>query len=290
MSRSRTSLAGLLLAPLPALSVGLVVMSRAGVPAGLWLRNLAAALVGVLLVAAASRRPAAASGASLLPWLCASGLALLGATLMAPGVAGVHRWLGSGPLEVHVGAVLLPSLLVFLTHLAWAPTVAVAGLTLTVLLLQPDAAQATSFAAGWGVWAAMRRGRAAAAPVATAVMLAGATWLRHDPLEPVAYVEGIVGLAAGQGAILGAASLFALALLPVPFLLSARHPAGTALAVYMAGTVVAAWLGDYPVPVLGYGVSPILGYYLAVVALRRGVNGDSPSASAAGQQRWPPSG
>jgi hypothetical protein len=189
--------------------------------------------------------------------------------------------LGLGPLEVHVGAVLLPSLLVFLTYLAWAPTVAVAALTLTVLLLQPDAAQAASFAAGWGVWAGMRRGRAAAAPIAAAVILAGATWLRHDPLEPVAYVEGIVGVAAGQGAILGAASLFALALLPVPFLLNPKHQVGKALAVYMAGTLVAAWLGNYPVPVLGYGVSPILGYYLAVVALRRGGNGDSQSALAA---------
>jgi len=279
LSRSRISLVGLLLAPLPALIIGLVVMSRAGVPAGTWLRNLAATLVGVLAVVAASRRGSRSSPWATLPrWVFAVGLALLGATLMAPGVAGVHRWLGLGPLEVHVGAVLLPWLLVFLTDLDWKPSVVVAVLILTVLLLQPDAAQAASFAAGWGVWAGMRRGRAAAAPIAAAVILAGATWLRHDPLEPVAYVEGIVGVAAGQGAILGVASLFALALLPAPFLLNPKHQVGTAMAVYMAGTLVAAWLGDYPVPVLGYGVSPILGYYLAVVALRRSGNGDSQSA------------
>jgi cell division protein FtsW (lipid II flippase) len=268
------------MAPLPALTIGLVVMSRAGVPAGIWLRNVAATLVGVLVVVAALRYRSSSSRA-LPRWLCALGLALLGVTLMTPGVAGVHRWVGLGPLDVHVGAVVLPSLLVFLTDLDWALTVPVAALTMTVLLLQPDAAQASSFAAGWGVWAGMKRGRTAAAPITAAVIFAGATWLRNDPLQPVAYVEGIVGVAASQGAILGVASLLALALLPIPFFLNPKHQAGTALAVYTAGTIVAAWLGNYPVPVLGYGVSPILGYYLAVVALRRSGDRDSQSALAA---------
>jgi hypothetical protein len=269
------------MAPLPALTIGLVVMSRAGVPAEIWLRNVAAALVGVLLVVAALRYRSPSSSRALPRWLFAPGLALLGVTLMAPGVAGVHRWVGLGPLDVHVGAVILPSLLVLLTDLDWALTVPVAALTMTVLLLQPDAAQASSFAAGWGVWAGMKRGRTTAAPITAAVILAGATWLRRDPLQPVAYVEGIVGVAASQGAILGMASLLALALLPIPFLLNPKHQAGTALAVYTAGTIVAAWLGNYPVPVLGYGVSPILGYYLGVVALRRSGDTDSQSALAA---------
>jgi hypothetical protein len=194
---------------------------------------------------------------------------------MAPGVEGVHRWLGLGPVKIHVGAVLLPSLLVFLTDLDWAPSVAVAFLTLTVLLLQPDAAQAASFGAGWGVWIVMRRGRGAAAPIAATVILAGAAWLRHDPLEPVAYVEGIVGVAIGQGALWGATSLCALALLPVPFLFDREHRAGAALAAYMTAAVLAAWFGDYPVPVLGYGVSPVLGYYLAVAALQVSGIGDA---------------
>ena len=168
------SLVGLLLAPLPALIIGIVVMSRAGVPAGIWLRNLAATLVGVLMVVAAPRHRSPSSSWALPRWLFALGLALLGVTLMAPGVAGVHRWVGLGPLDVHVGAVLLPSLLVFLTDLDWALAVAVAAVTLTVLLLQPDAAQAASFAAGWGVWAGMKRGRMAAAPITAAVILAGA--------------------------------------------------------------------------------------------------------------------
>lgn len=274
------SLVGLLLAPLPGLIIGLVVMSRAGVPEAIWLRNVAAAVMGVLMVMAGIRHRSASSTGALPRWPFALGLAVLGLTLMTPGVSGVHRWVGLGPLDVHVGAVLLPSLLVLLTDLDWALTVPLAALTLTLLLLQPDAAQATSFAAGWGVWAGMKHGRIAGAPITAAVMLAGATWLRHDPLEPVAHAEGIVGVAISQGTIVGASSLVALALLPVPFLLSPNHRAGTALAVYMVGTIVAAGIGNYPVPVVGCGVSPILGYYLAVVALRRTGARDCQAASA----------
>ena len=261
---------GVLMAPIPALTIGLVVMSRAGVPAAIWSRNLAAAAVGVLLVMAASGR--GAPGSVLRRWLVGLGLTLLGATLIAPGVEGVHRWVGLGPLEIHVGAVLLPWLLVLLSQMAWASGVSVGLLTLGILVLQPDGAQAAAFAGGWAVWLAMRYGRAAAWPLTVAALPAGAAWLRHDPLEPVTYVEGIVGVAAEQGAIWTAMSLFALALLPLPFLLAPERRVGVALAVYMTGTLMAAWLGDYPVPVLGYGVSPILGYALAGLASTRTVD------------------
>jgi hypothetical protein len=264
------------------LAIGIVVMFRSGVSAETWIRNLAATGLGVLMVLVAlGRRIPSGSETFLLRWLIAVGVGLLGATLMGPDVAGVHRWLGLGPQEIHVGAVLLPSLLVFLTDLEWTPAVAVALLTLTVLLLQPDAAQAASFAAGWGVWMAMTRGRKAAVPVAAAVILGGATWLRHDPLEPVPHVEGIVGVAAGLGTMWRATSLGALTLLPIPFLLDPKRHVGTALAVYMTGTLVAAWLGHYPIPVLGYGVSPIFGYYLAIVALSFSGNWGPQSALAA---------
>ena len=278
MFRSRMSLFAFLWAPVPALIIGLAVMSRAGVPAGIWIRNLAATLVGVLVVVAArglrtSRTPRTA----LRPWLVAPALALLWVTLLAPGIDGVHRWLGVGPLQLHVGAVVLPSLLVLLAGLDWAHSAAVAVLTVTATLLQPDGAQAASFAAGWCVWAGMTHGRRAATVLAVVAVLAGAAWLRPDPLGSVAHVEEIVGLAFGQGPLWGVLSFCALALLPAPFLMSRKQWAGAALAVYMAVTIAAAWLGNYPVPILGYGISPILGYYLAVALLTGSDHGGRPT-------------
>jgi hypothetical protein len=268
--RRRLSLTCLLLAPVPALVIGLVVMSRAGVPSGLWLLNLAAAFAGVLVALAASRRPAPTGTVpSSSARLVALGLALLGATLIAPGLQGVHRWLSIGPVAVHVGAVVLPPLLVVLADVGWTTRVASSVLVLAILLLQPDTAQGASFAAGWSVCMSRAHGRRAAGPVAVAALLAGASLLRHDPLGTVPHVEGIVALATAQGLAWGVAGVIALALPPIAFAVHTSHPAGMALATYTAGTLVASWLGNHPVPVLGYGVSPILGYYLAVAALAR---------------------
>lgn len=270
MSRNRKVLLGYLLAPVPALILGVLVMSRAGVPAGTWVRNIAAALLGVLVVVAASRlRTPRFSQATFRRWCVASGLALLAAPLLTPGLDGVHRWLSLGPLQIHIGAVLLPSLLVLLAALEWAPTVIAAVLAMVVLLLQPDGAQATSFAAGWSVWAAMTHGRRATAAIVGLAILAGATWFRHDPLEPVEHVEGILGLAAEHGAVWHVASWLGLALLPIPLLMSRKRSVGIALGVYLLITILASCFGHYPVPVLGYGVSPILGYYFAIAALQR---------------------
>ena len=56
--------------------------------------------------------------------------------------------------------------------------------------------------------------------------------------------------------------------LPLPFLLTAhaagKRGAGYALAGFWAGLVLAGLLGNYPIPVIGYGASPVIGWVLAL--------------------------
>lgn len=184
-----------------------------------------------------------------------------------------------GPVRLHAAAVLLPLLLAALPALArvrgwWASALAAAGVALA-LFLQPDAAQATAFAAGAVVL--LLPGAGGRLPRLAGLLplplLAGLAWRRADPLAPVPHVEEIVGLAAGLGAGWGVAAAAALALLPVPFLLAGRGAgsrAGLALGAYVAVTCLAPFAGSFPVPVMGYGVSPILGYLLGAGALLRG--------------------
>jgi hypothetical protein len=103
-------------------------------------------------------------------------------------------------------------------------------------------------------------------------VLTGLTWLRRDPLAPVRYVEGIVDLAAGPGAGWVVAAVVSLLLLPLPFFHAGRtgKHAGFALGVYVAVTVLAAVLtGNFPVPVMGYGMSPVLGSLAGLAFLMR---------------------
>lgn len=272
-----------LVAPVPALVVGVLTMRMSDVPAALWGQNLAAWAVGMLLCLGLWRTRSSPGQWRWFDFAAVLTLAALAATLLAPGVEGIHRWVPLGPVRLHAAAVLLPPLLVAMQGLSqsrgwWISTGVAVGVAL-VLLLQPDAAQATAFAAGCLVLLLPPAGRD---PLRLAGMLllpvlAGLAWLRKDPLAPVPHVEGIVGLAAGLGAGWAVAAAVSLLVLPLPFFhagLGAGKHAGLALGTYVAITLVAAFLGNFPVPVMGYGVSPIIGYLAGLGFLMRAAPSD----------------
>lgn len=265
MTREPVQIVGALLAPVAPLVVGVIIMRGGGVPAGIWLLNVAAATVGLSFAAGALVWPGLATPfRGSLRWAVLIGVVLLGASLPAHGTEGVHRWIPIGPVQIHAGALLLPPLLVALLETSWIMSVVGAFAVLVVLLLQPDAAQAASFCAAWIGIVAIRREMRARAVIGVSILLAAACMLRPDPLEPVSHVEGILGMAAAQALILAAAALVSLAVLPLALALFLERRVGIVLGIYTVVPLFAAWLGNHPVPVVGYGVSPILGYYGAV--------------------------
>lgn len=267
-----------LLAPVPALVAGVLTMRMSDVPAALWGQNLAAWAVGMLLCLGFWRTRNSVRRGRWFDFAAVLTFGALAATLLAPGVEGVHRWVPLGPVRLHAAAVLLPLLLVAmqgrLQARGWWICAVVAVGVAVVLLLQPDAAQATAFAAGCLVLLlpAARRDPLRLACILVLPLLAGLTWLRRDPLAPVPHVEGIVGLAAGLGAGWAVAAVASLLVLPLPFLHAGRGAgthAGLAPGTYVTVTLLAPFLGNFPVPVMGYGVSPIIGYLAGLGVLMR---------------------
>ncbi len=267
-----------LLFPLPALAVGILVMGASGVPATAWGQNLVAYVIGIVLCFILARPRSSRRGEAAFPIAGVLALGLLAATWLDPGVQDVHRWLRLGPVRLHAGALVLPVVLATLTGLERAGRRHVSTLlsiaTALLLVLQPDAAQATAFAAG-AVILLLPRNRAdvhAWLRLVPLLALAGLSWLRRDPLAPVPHVEGIVGLAMEQGTGWGAAAVASLLLLPVPFFAARRAGdgrMGLAIGTYVAVTILTPALGTYPVPVLGHGASPIIGYFAALGLLGR---------------------
>ena len=253
---------------LAAVSVGCAVASAHGVGLSVWARNLAAWIVGGLAAAAIARW----GGAKVLTGFLVAAPIGLAATLLAAGQAGVHRWVDLGPAHVNLAEILLPPAVVAFvatsarSRWVWLAAAAIAAL----LAVQPDASQATAFGAALILTAAMAsvsrilRG----AGIAAVILAVAAAWLRRDPLSPVPEVEGIMGLARSLSPfaiVLAWAALGGAVLAPMVEGRSDRHivrAASAALAAYGAVSAAAPLLGAFPVPLVGMGMSPILGLWL----------------------------
>ena len=265
--------------PQPAIIVGVLLMHRHMVSPKIWGLNLVAGLLLTVFCAGLSVVPLRPSKSSWPTMVIASSFVLLLATFADAGLDGVHRWVHAGPIRFHPAAICLPLLILALgairfsaegNSVGWlSPFLGVAATAL--LAFQPDAAQATAFAGAllillflpprrtWVVWPA----------ALSSVVCAAWAWNRPDPLPSVRHVEGIVGLAAQSGVFWLLVSLVSLALLPLPFLFVRQRGGSSsftalALGVYFSLQAIMPWFGFFPVPLVGFGLSPIIGYFGAL--------------------------
>ncbi len=254
-------------------ALGAWVCAANAVPMALWVRNLVAWAVGAAIAFALART----SAALVFPAMLLVTALLLAMTLFDPGQLGVHRWVGLGPVSINVAMLMLPSALIAMVALgAKVPLLWLLAMTcLAILAIQPDASQATALGAALTLIALARAAPQLvrlAVPLC-AVMLAGAAWFRPDPLQPAPEVEEIHLLAWAASPVLAVVGLASLALFSLAPGWLGRHGspdlrmAAFALSVYLFVGAVMPFVGAFPVPLLGIGVSPILGAWLGLGCL-----------------------
>ncbi|RKH07883.1 hypothetical protein [Corallococcus carmarthensis] len=268
---------GFVLLPLPAILLGAFVAWRSGVPVTAFAVNAVTAALGAGVAARVGRLPGRTLLRASVP-LAFIAVLLTASTLLFPGLDGVHRWMVLGPIRLHASTIAVPWVLLGMSvalrqRFAVAAVLAL-GLS-AVHAVQPDAGQGTAFALAASTLLA--RGHSAhwlqrAFSCAGVLVIGLASWLQPDPLAAVPHVERIVHLATSLSPALGVAGVVALALLLVPAALGtargrAREGHGGALSaslvVYIAATLGVTALGNFPVPVMGAGAGPILGWYMA---------------------------
>jgi len=264
-----TTRVALLLAAGPAVLAGALVMRAAGVDRVDIAQHVGVALVFATLAALTPTwRPRDEGPPRWWP------SALLAACLFLPLTDsqdwGPRRWLYFGGLGLYVAPVVLPVLLLGVGRLP-AVSLLSAGLA---LLLQPDAAQLTALAvASIPVLVASTHRPVAKLLIALSLLVAVYVgWTLPDPLAPVDHVEGLLRLAASFGALaLGGAVLAAVIPSLTMWRLSFRLRSAGLLAVglYYIVLIGLAPLEVTPVPLLGFGAGPIVGYALMAWAARR---------------------
>ena len=243
-------------------ALGLIYLEASHAPVSYIVVNICAAVIGIAAYIVATRLAKTPSRMSGNAWY---GVAVffLAASLLGSSVEGVHRWIRVGPLTLQPGLLVLPAMIV-----AYSRNRSVVGtvslvVTAVVLALQPDRAMAGALAAGALVMALQRRERFTVAVAVAATAAFTVTMLRADPVDAMPYVERILFTSFEVNAVTGIAVLIGALLLPLPRLF------GVFGVVWLA-ILAAAALGNYPTPVVGYGASSIIGYFLSVAFTHRG--------------------
>lgn len=254
-----------------AVILGLGYMATAGAPTRYLGVNAAALMIGLTVLALFGRTEAASqrwtAGA-----IVAMASALLATAVLGSEVEGAARWVNLGGLAIQPSLILLPVMLVAFARtrdvLATAGIVAAAG----AMVLQPDRAMAGMLALCLAALAVIRRDRHVVVALAASVAGFAATLARADTLPAAPYVDQILYSSFDVHAGAGLAVWGGLVLLLIPAIVGwsrdAEHRATyAALGTVWLAAIIAAALGNYPTPIVGYGGSAIIGYALSLAAL-----------------------
>jgi len=247
---------------LPVLA-GIAWMAWVGAPTA-WPAINAAALLVALACARWVPLPRKQSGQL---FLAGALVALMALTALA-GVEldGVRRWIALGPVRLHTGYLVLPLLVVLTSRLPSRPAALLLGAALLATLAQPDRAACYALAAAVCIHALHRRDWPAIGALVVAIASCIAVLTRADPLQPMRFVEGLQADALAANPLFGALLTLA-TLAPLALLRGGDRPAQP-LAAFLLIAGLCAFAGPYPSVLIGYGAAPILGFGLALAALR----------------------
>ena len=269
-----------------AVVLGVAYMAIAGAPMRYCRINAGALVIGLTMLALFSRIEAASqrwTGGAIM----AMAGALLATALLGFQVEGAARWVNLGGLAIQPSLILLPVMLVALGRtrnvLATAGIVAAAG----AMALQPDRAMAGMLALCLAALAVIRRDRHVIVALAASVAGFAATLARADMLPAAPYVDQIVYSSFDVHAGAGLAVWGGLLLLLVPAIVGWKRDAENRATYAAFGTVwfaaiMAAALGNYPTPIVGYGGSAVIGYALSLLAMPKLARAQAGTAFRAG--------
>jgi cell division protein FtsW (lipid II flippase) len=270
----------LLIAAVPALLGSVLLMRAAGAGNGVIAQQIVFSVIGGCAMMLAKPSWQTSRQDTAVPWFALALTALLFMPLAVGEGDGPRRWLSvlpSGGFRLYAASIVLPVVLVLLASAFANPLrrdsnrtrwlyLVILGATVA-LLLQPDAAQLTAFACACVPLLLMRgRDRLVRLAIAVVVIICIVFACRiPDPLQPVSTVEGVFALATGFGIFAGVMAVVAAIFPSAALLLCARRQESHLLvcvAIYYLVLTGLAPLQVTPVPLLGFGAGPILGYFL----------------------------
>lgn len=247
----------------------MMVTGWGGAPRHYPVVNGVALLLGLVVAAALARDPRLWRWGSL-----AAATGLVATALCGIEIDGIRRWVAVGTVQVQPAFLFLPFILcLYARHPRDPLTVLAVIVAAAGIAFQPDRSMAVALA-GVGLMVLLAlRDRMSAVVAVVALAALGTALMRDDPLAPVPFVEDVLRHGWRAGSMIGGALGIAVLLLLVPLMHVGRIDASRqrALAAFLlvwATLLAMSVIGPYPTPLLGYGASAVIGYFIAIVTLR----------------------
>lgn len=259
----------------PAITIGSVAMHINNVPTSIYTQNILCLIIlGLISYFAISKEYRFNKNTTII-FTIISVIALL-LTFINSGIEGVHRWVSIGPIRLYVSSIVLPIIIINLWKIVdkknnsiWISFISVICISI-ILALQPDASMITAFAIPMIILFWNNNNIKNIFRIFIIAFLSALTifsWIFLDGLAPVSYVEGIIELVKNMGMIWFVLGIATLVILPLPFILfpiKEYKLLSLCIGIYFFIILVSTIFGNFPVPLMGYGISPIIGYFISI--------------------------
>ncbi|SCY54466.1 cell division protein [Alkaliphilus peptidifermentans] len=265
-----------LIIALPSVVIGAVAMYLNKISIGIWSQNIVVLIIlGFFSYLFLKEKPKISKSNSF-GFIVPITIILLFLTFLDSGLDGVHRWVSIGPIKLNVASIMLPILIIelwrILKILNWWYSMIITIAISILLALQPDASQTTGFIFPMIILLLSKANKSVIrySIISLISVIPIISWIFIDSLPPIDYVEEIVLMVKNLGAVWFLIGISSLALLPLPFIIFPSKNyrlVSICLGLYFIIILISTLFGNFPVPLMGYGISPIIGYFIAITWL-----------------------
>ena len=199
---------------------------------------------------------------------------LLLLTFLQGNNVGVHRWIQLSSFSLNISMIVIPLTIIAVNNLFKNKHIVFSSVSIIMISLmlffQPDASQLTGFSIAM-LLCILNNELPKLSKILIIVillMLTVSSWIFLDSLQPVNYTKGILKMLGEVSIWLYILGLISIFLIPIPFLIFSSEKnkiISICLALYYWIIALFSLLGDFPVPIIGYGSSPIIGYFIVLL-------------------------
>ncbi|MDM8011816.1 MAG: hypothetical protein QUV08_12725 [Parasphingorhabdus sp.] len=250
--------------------IGLAYLIVSGAPLTMVVVNGGAIVVGILL-APSVRLAARATDRVVTATALIGAFLLLGTAIFGYAIEDARRWLLIGPFFIQTSLILLPLIAICFARVQNFRTVLAVCVAAFSMAAQPDRAVAAMLFVAVVIVGVMRANRLTVSAALFCAMTFAATLLLPDRLPAVPFVDHILWSAFDISLWVGLALWAGCLLLVCPIAFVQKAERSTLHYVFTScwlTLIAAAAMGAYPTPIVGYGASAIIGYFLSLIFLQ----------------------